>query len=101
MGFSIRGLRVFLSVLEHGSFSAAGRGLGMTQPAVASHLPGLEGGFGVTLLSRGGRAVRATPAGESLARHVRRVLAEISALETEMARHAGPRGRLVVGASST
>jgi DNA-binding transcriptional LysR family regulator len=91
---------VFLSVLEHGSFSAAGRELGMTQPAVSNHLHALEERFGVTLLTRG-RPMRATPAGESLAGHARRVLAEISALETEMARHAGPRGHLVVGASST
>jgi DNA-binding transcriptional LysR family regulator len=93
-------LHVFLSVLEHGSFSAAGRELGMTQPAVSNHLHALEERFGVTLLTRGGR-LRATPAGESLARHARRVLAEISALETEMARHSGPRGRLVVGVSTT
>ena len=91
---------MFLSVLEHGSFSAAGRELGMTQPAVSNHLHALEERFGVTLLTRGGR-VRATPAGESLARHARRALAEISALETEMARHSGPRGRLVVGVSTT
>lgn len=91
---------MFLSVLEHGSFSAAGRELGMTQPAVSNHLHALEERFGVTLLTRGGR-LRATPAGESLARHARRVLAEISALETEMARHSGPRGRLVVGVSTT
>jgi DNA-binding transcriptional LysR family regulator len=93
-------LRVFLSVLEHRSFSAAARELGMTQPAVSNHLHALEERFGVTLLTRGGQ-VRATPAGESLAGHARRVLAEISTLETEMARHAGPRGRLVVGVSTT
>lgn len=91
---------MFLSVLEHGSFSAAGRELGMTQPAVSNHLHTLEGRFEVTLLTRG-RPMRATPAGESLAKHARRVLGEISALESEMTRHVGPRGHLVVGASST
>ncbi len=91
---------MFLSVLEHGSFSAAGRELGMTQPAVSNHLHALEERFGVTLLTRG-RPMRATPAGESLARHARRVLGEISALESEMARHVEPRGHLIVGASST
>lgn len=72
----------------------------MTQPAVSNHLHTLEERFGVTLLTRGGR-VRATPAGESLAKHARQILDDISALENEMARHAGPRGHLVVGASST
>ncbi len=72
----------------------------MTQPAVSNHLHALEERFGITLITRGGR-LRATPAGESLAKHAQRVLGEISTLENEMARHAGPRGHLVIGASST
>jgi DNA-binding transcriptional LysR family regulator len=100
MGPSIQSLRVFLSILEHGSLSAAGRELGMTQPAVSNHLHVLEGRFGVTLLTRG-RRLRATPAGECLAWHARRVLDDLVTLEVEVSRHAGPRGRLVVGASST
>ncbi|MBD0355931.1 MAG: LysR family transcriptional regulator [Rubrobacter sp.] len=101
MGFSIQSLRVFLSVLEHGSFSAAGRELGMTQPAVSNHLHALEERFGVVLLVRGGRKTQATPAGECLAQHARRVLEEVHALEADMARHVAPQGRLLVGASST
>jgi len=72
----------------------------MTQPAVSNHLHALEEQFGVKLLTRG-RPLRATPAGECLAMHARRVLEEISALESEMALQCTPRGRLLVGASST
>ncbi len=72
----------------------------MTQPAVSNHLHALEERFGVTLLVRGGQ-MRATPAGEALAGHARSILGQISALETEMAQHAGPCGRLAVGASLT
>lgn len=97
---SIQGLRVFLSILDHGSLSAAGRELGVTQPAVSNHLHVLEEKFGVTLLSRD-RGLRATPAGECLAGHARRVMEEISAMEEEMSRHSAPCGRLLVGASST
>ena len=96
----MQGLRVFLSVLERGSLSAAGRELGMTQPAVSNHLRALEERFGVALVARGGR-LRATPAGECLAGHARGVLAAISVLEEDMARHSAPHGRLVVGASTT
>ncbi len=96
----MQSLRVFLSILEHGSLSAAGRELGMTQPAVSNHLHALEERFGVALLTRG-RQLQPTPAGECLAGHARRVLDDLATLETEVARHAGPRGRLVVGASST
>ena len=72
----------------------------MSQPAVSNHLHVLEERFGVPLLERGRGSV-ATPAGECLADHTRRVLAELSALEAAMCRHAAPYGRLLVGASST
>lgn len=100
MSISIQGLRVFLSILEQGSLSAAGRRLGLTQPAVSNHLHTLEKRFEVALLVRGGR-VRATPAGECLANHARRVLEEISNLEEDMAHYSAPHGRLIVGASTT
>ena len=100
MSLSIHGLRVYLCILECGSLSAAGRELGMTQPAVSNHLHTLEERFGVALLARG-RPLRATPAGESLAEHARRVLDGVSALEAEMACHRAPHGPLLVGASST
>jgi DNA-binding transcriptional LysR family regulator len=100
MGLSIYGLRVYLCILECGSLSAAGRELGMTQPAVSNHLHTLEERFGVALLTRG-RPLRATPAGECLAEHARWVLDGVSTLEAEMACHTAPHGPLMVGASST
>ena len=100
MGLSIHGLRVYLCILECGSLSAAGRKLGMTQPAVSNHLHALEVHFGVALLTRG-RPLRPTPAGECLAEHARRVLDGVFTLEAEMACHTTPHGPLMVGASST
>lgn len=100
MGISTQSLRVFLRVLERGSLSAAGRELGITQPAVSNHLHALEERFGGSLLVRG-HGASPTPAGECLAEHARRVLGELESLETEMARHVAPHGRLLVGASST
>ncbi len=87
-------------MLERGSLSAAGRELGVTQPAVSNHLHTLEERFGVALLARGHNA-RPTPAGECLAEHARRILGELEALEKDMVRHSVPHGRLRVGASST
>ena len=72
----------------------------MTQPAVSNHIHTLEERFGVALILRG-RPVRATPAGEDLAEHARRVLGAVATLEEGMARHTGPCGRLTIGASST
>lgn len=72
----------------------------MTQPAVSGHLHSLEERFDLSLLTRG-KSLHATPAGICLAEHARRVLAELDALEEDMALQAGPRGRLLIGASST
>lgn len=100
MGLSLQSLRVFLTVVEEGSFSGAGRRLGMSQPAVSNHLHTLEERFGVGLLCRG-KPLRPTPAGEAFMARARNILDEASALEEEMACHSSPRGSLVVGASST
>ncbi|CAA9395696.1 MAG: hypothetical protein AVDCRST_MAG01-01-787 [uncultured Rubrobacteraceae bacterium] len=100
MSPSFQALRVFLSILEYGSLSAAARELGLTQPAVSNHLHALEERFGVVLLTRG-RPLRVTPAGACLAGHARGILGGISSLEAEMASHTAPHGPLVVGASST
>lgn len=96
----MKGLRVFVAVVEEQSFSGAGRRLGVTQPAVSNHLHALEERFGVELLRRG-RPPRPTAAGEVLLRRARSILEEAAALEDEMARRAEPGGSLVVGASST
>src|SRR3954454_9742563 len=101
MTLSLQGLRVFLSILENGSLSSAGRQLGLTQPAVSNHLHTLEKRFGVVLLVRDSQQILPTPAGECLASHAQRVLEGISELEEDMAHYSAPYGRLVVGASTT
>ena len=100
MTLSLQALRVFLSILENGSLSAAGRQLSMSQPAVSNHLHSLEKRFGVVLLVRDSRMLP-TSAGECLARHARRLIEEISELEEDMAHYSAPYGRLIVGASTT
>ena len=69
----------------------------MTQPDVSNHLHALEDRFGVVILLTRGRHLQPTLAGECLSGHARRVLGDLAALEAEVARHAGPRGQLVVG----
>lgn len=72
----------------------------MTQPAVSRHLHTLEERFGLRLLTRG-KSSQATPAGLCLADHARSLLADYDALESHMALQSTPRGRLLIGASST
>ncbi|MFD5497189.1 LysR family transcriptional regulator [Streptomyces sp. NPDC001812] len=86
-----RHLRVLRAVATTGSFSAAARELGCTQPAVSQQMKALEGSVGTPLLVRTGREMRMTQAGEVLVRHAAGVLAGLTAAEEEVAAIAGLR----------
>lgn len=57
-----RHLRVLRAVSTTGSFSAAARELGCTQPAVSQQMKALESSAYTTLLIRTGREMRLTQA---------------------------------------
>ncbi|MCG7206359.1 LysR family transcriptional regulator [Streptomyces arenae] len=86
-----RHLRVLRAVAATGSFSAAGRELGCTQPAVSQQMKALEASVGTPLLVRNGREMRLTQAGEALVRHASGILAGLTAAEEEVAAIAGLR----------
>ncbi|MGA4850712.1 LysR family transcriptional regulator [Streptomyces sp. G5(2025)] len=86
-----RHLRVLRAVAATGSFSAAARELGCTQPAVSQQMKALEASTGTPLLIRTGREMRLTQAGEALVRHATGILAGLTAAEEEIAAIAGLR----------
>ncbi|MFD4030278.1 LysR family transcriptional regulator [Streptomyces sp. NPDC058637] len=86
-----RHLRVLRAVATTGSFSAAARELGCTQPAVSQQMKALEASAGTPLLVRTGREMRLTEAGEALVRHASGILAGLTAAEEEVAAIAGLR----------
>ncbi|MCP3819940.1 LysR family transcriptional regulator [Streptomyces sp. A3M-1-3] len=86
-----RHLRVLRAVAATGSFSAAARDLGCTQPAVSQQMKALEHSAGTPLLIRTGREMRLTEAGEALVRHAAGILAGLTAAEEEVAAIAGLR----------
>ncbi|MFD7137691.1 LysR family transcriptional regulator [Streptomyces sp. NPDC059894] len=86
-----RHLRVLRAVAATGSFSAAGRELGCTQPAVSQQMKALEASVGTPLLVRSGREMRLTQAGDALVRHAAGILAGLTAAEEEVAAIAGLR----------
>ncbi|MFE4592135.1 LysR family transcriptional regulator [Streptomyces laurentii] len=86
-----RHLRVLRAVAATGSFSAAARELGCTQPAVSQQMKALEASAGTPLLVRAGREMRLTQAGEALVRHASGILAGLTAAEEEVAAIAGLR----------
>lgn len=63
--------RAFAVVVEEGSFSAAARALGTSQPTIGRQVAALEEELGVTLFERVGRGLLLTTAGSELVEHVR------------------------------
>jgi DNA-binding transcriptional LysR family regulator len=68
-------LRSLVQIAEEGSFTSAARALGLSQPAVSQHVRGLESRFRVELVSRSGRGIAFTAAGERVLAQARRLLA--------------------------
>lgn len=63
--------RAFLVTAEEGSFSAAGRALGMAQPTVGRQVAALEQELDVLLFERVGHGLQLTATGLDLVEHVR------------------------------
>ncbi|HWB78281.1 MAG TPA: LysR family transcriptional regulator [Nannocystaceae bacterium] len=63
--------RAFLLTAEEGSFSAAGRALGIAQPTIGRQVAALEEELKVTLFDRVGNALALTNAGMDLLEHLR------------------------------
>ena len=67
-------LRTFLAVAAAGSVRMAAERLVVSQPAVSAALAALQEEMGVALVTREGRGLRLTPAGEAFAGYARRAL---------------------------
>lgn len=73
-------LRVWVAVVETGSFSAAGRRLGKVQSAISQSVATLEESLGIRVFDRDAGRGRMTPEGAALLPEVRAVLAAVSRL---------------------
>jgi DNA-binding transcriptional LysR family regulator len=82
--FDSRLLRTFDEVVRAGSYSAAARALGYTQPAITQQMKSLERSVGTPLFIRAGRRMRLTEAGEALARHAEVILENLSVAQEQM-----------------
>lgn len=80
-----RQLRMFHEVVRSGSYSAAARSLGYTQPAISQQMRGLERSVGTPLFTRAGRNLRLTEAGELLSRHAETILGDLEAAAEQVA----------------
>lgn len=94
-----RALEVFAAVMREGSFSAAGRTLGLTPSAVARSIDRIEARLGVRLLLRSTRALTPTAEGQAYLQTARRILADLDDAEQQLADQGAPRGRLRISAA--
>ena len=93
------GMQVFVRVAALGSFSAAGRALGLSQTMVTKHVQALEDRLGTRLFHRSTRRLTLTEAGRRHLEFCERILAEIDEAEqAAVAERVEPRGVLRVAA---
>ena len=78
-------LRVFVSAVEEGSFSAAARKLGRAQSAVTYAIQELEADLGITLFDRSAYRPELSDAGRALLPRAKRVLHEVGAFQVQAA----------------
>ncbi|HBI6860579.1 MULTISPECIES: LysR family transcriptional regulator [Enterobacter] len=86
MNYSLRQLRVFVTVAQARSFSRAGEMIGLSQSAVSHSVKELETQTGVKLLDRTTREVVLTEAGQQLAARLERLLDELNSTLRDVGR---------------
>ena len=82
MRYDLDDLRLFVHVVAEGSITAGARQMHLSLPSASARIRSLEAQAGVPLLIRERRGVRPTPAGTTLARHAREVLAQTVRLDS-------------------
>ncbi|TPJ83283.1 LysR family transcriptional regulator [Mesorhizobium sp. B2-5-13] len=79
-------IRLFVRVVESGSFSAVARSLGVGQPAVSKQVAALEAHLGAQLLQRTSRSLTLTEAGRDFYESGVRLLGDLEAAESRVGR---------------
>lgn len=88
MDLDLRQLRYFLTVADHGTYSAAAKALHIATPSLSQQIRKLESDLGVRLLDRDHRGARPTAAGRDLLEHARELLAGQERAVALLRRHA-------------
>lgn len=102
MNYTIRQLRLFLALADHGSITAAARACHITQPTVSMQLKELADSVGLPLYEQIGKKLYLTDAGKALAQTARNMVGEWAAFEQQIDAMKGlTRGQLRVAVVST
>jgi len=90
-------MRIFVSVVQNGSLSSAGRQLGLSPASVSRHIGALEESLGCRLVNRTSRKLTLTEAGEVYYAKVGEILQQIAEANDSVAELTSkPRGTLRV-----
>jgi DNA-binding transcriptional LysR family regulator len=81
---TVSGLRVIREIALSGSFTAAARLLGYSQPAISRQVAAMEAAAGYPLFIREPRGVRVSAAGAVVVEHAGRILASVDALQQDL-----------------
>ncbi|MCU1558122.1 MAG: LysR family transcriptional regulator [Microbacteriaceae bacterium] len=87
----LQSIRIVRAIAESGSITGAARLLGYSQPAVSQHLQRTESRLSLPLVTRVGRSVKLTEAGQVLARHAIAITSALDAATGDLADLAGLR----------
>jgi DNA-binding transcriptional LysR family regulator len=98
---TLEGMNLLVEAVDGGSFSAAGRRLGLAPSSVARGIKTLEDELGVRLLNRTTRSLSLTEAGRLYDERARRILSEVEEARLSVTQlEADPRGTLRLNAPS-
>jgi DNA-binding transcriptional LysR family regulator len=90
-------MRVFVQVIDSGSFAAAAKSLNASPASVTHHVQALEDHLGVQLLNRTTRKLHLTEVGRNFYEHSAKILLQVEEAERcAAALQTAPRGRLRV-----
>ncbi|MBS1983262.1 MAG: LysR family transcriptional regulator [Bdellovibrionales bacterium] len=84
MDMDFYGLRIFVQVIQDGSFSSAARSLGVTQPTVSQQIARLEAQMGSRLFERVGHEIHLTDTGRGLQSFAVEVLEKADSFADEL-----------------
>jgi DNA-binding transcriptional LysR family regulator len=101
MNDRLTALKLFARAARVGSFSSAGRELGLSQPSASRLIAALEADVGATLFRRTTRAVTLTDAGATYLTRVEAILTSLEEADHEARGTGELRGVLRVGTSSS
>jgi len=94
---TLKNIRLFLRVVQTGSFSAAGRVIGLSPASVSRQINALEQALGVRLIYRTSRKLTLTEVGQMYYERAADIIQEFDTLESIVSEHqTKPRGLLHV-----